>query len=164
MCWKGDFPAEKIFGFSADACHLGYSCTSVQILRNGSWATFSLRSISSHFHRWWKKVLWKGLFKNIGKKQLFRTLLSHTCIVPTVNVQGSRFIQLGPLPYRRSYSKVQYSFIQCTEYSTNYWKPGFLAVVCREPIERGGSCLVLKRRWMETQRVHVKGVLPWLVR
>ncbi len=33
-----------------------------------------------------------------------------------------------------------------------------------ERLERGDSCLLLKLRWMETQRVQMKGVLPWLVR
>ncbi len=30
--------------------------------------------------------------------------------------------------------------------------------------ERGGPCWQLKLRWMGTQRVQMKGVLPWLVR
>jgi hypothetical protein len=30
-----------------------------------------------------------------------------------------------------------------------------------ERLERGGPCQRFKLRQMETQRVHVKGVLPW---
>ncbi len=33
-----------------------------------------------------------------------------------------------------------------------------------ERLERGGPCWLLKLRWMGTQRVQMKGVLPWLVR
>jgi hypothetical protein len=37
---------------------------------------------------------------------------------------------------------------------------------CNRPrgtIERGAPCRLLKLRWMVTQRVQLKGVLPWLV-
>jgi hypothetical protein len=34
----------------------------------------------------------------------------------------------------------------------------------REYIERGGLCSLLKLRQMGTRGVHVKGVVPWLVR
>ncbi len=33
-----------------------------------------------------------------------------------------------------------------------------------ERLERGGPCWLLKLRWMGTQRVQLKGILPWLVR
>jgi hypothetical protein len=33
-----------------------------------------------------------------------------------------------------------------------------------ERLEKGGPCWLLRLRWMGTQRVQMKGVLPWLVR
>ncbi len=38
-----------------------------------------------------------------------------------------------------------------------------LAVSTRDTIEGAGPCWLLKLRWMGTERVQMKGVLPWLV-
>ncbi len=35
---------------------------------------------------------------------------------------------------------------------------------CNQRLERGGTCWLLKLRWMGTQRVQIKGVLLWLIR
>ncbi len=44
------------------------------------------------------------------------------------------------------------------------WRRNLRFIVgCLERLERGGPCWLLKLRWMGTQRVQMKGVLPWLV-